>query len=192
MKRYIRAAILDIRDADEYSQNEVAEDINSPIDDIIKLADQISNWTAHESAEFTLKRLANSGNSARIFEGDPELRQSMICCCYDRDLLKIFAEDPDEAVRWRIAANHAASPEILDKLSLDSSAQIRAAVARHKNVPDYTLARLAKDESAFVRYHAAQNPKTPYAILLKLLNDDDSDVRESALENIESRSNSGG
>lgn len=191
MKRYIRAAVLDIRDADEYSQDEVAEDINSPIDDIIKLADQVLNWTAKENAEFTLKRLANSGNSARIFEGDPELRQSMICCCYDQDLLKIFAEDPDDIVRWRIAANHTASPEILDKLSWDSYSQVRAVVARNENVPDYTLARLSKDESAFVRCHVAQNLKTTYAILLKLLNDDDSDVREAALENIEHRSNSG-
>ena len=190
MKRYIKATVRDILDEEKEFQIEVASDINSPIDDLIKLCMQYSNWDAYTKARFSIKRLAHSDNAARIFEGDPELRDRMATTCLDADLLSILAEDPDDDVRWSVAWESMTPPETLDKLSHDSYCQIRASVGANENTPDYTLARLSKDEDGYVRLHVAQNPNTPYAVLLKLLNDDDSDIREVSLKNIENQHNS--
>ena len=181
MKRYIKAAILDILNEDKDYQLEVASDINSPIDDLMKLARNGGIWSIRRRAISTIKRLANSSERSRIFEGDPALRDAFIVVCFDPNLLSIFAEDPDYNVRWSVAMESSTPPETLDKLSYDSNFQIRSSVADNSSTPDYTLAHLARDEKAYVRRCVANNPKTPYAILQNLVNDPDYQVRESVL-----------
>jgi hypothetical protein len=174
---------MDILDEDKYFQLEVAEDINSSIDDLIKLSSYCSNYKARKLARFTIKRIANSPNREHIFDGNFELKDYLVSTCYDSDLLAIFAEDPDREIRWSVAMESDTPTEILDKLSHDSYHMIRNSVAENSNTSDYTLARLSNDENNFVRLGVAQNPKTPYAILLKLSKDESPDVRTSAMEN---------
>ena len=183
MKRYIKAAISDILDEDPEFLLEYAEDINTPIDELFKLGDQWEYYEVRWKAKDTIKRLANSSNRKRIFEGNPKLRDKFVLTCYDSDLLSIFAEDPDDNVRWTVAGESMTPPEVLDKLSYDHYVHIRSDVAKNENTPDYTLARLSKDEDCFVREGVAENPKTPYAILLRLANDESRYVREAVIKN---------
>ena len=183
MKRYIKAAILDILNEDVEYQLECAGDMDTPIDELLKLGSQYEYYEVRWKAKDTIKRLANSSNRKRIFEGDPKLRHSSALTCRDSGLLSIFAEDPDDHVRWTVAKNTMTPPEVLDKLSYDHYVQVRHAIAENKNTPDYTLARLSKDEDCFVRDGVAENPKTPYAILLRLANDGTEYVRETVMKN---------
>lgn len=183
MKKYIKAAILDIRDEDPEFQLECAGDMNIPIDELLKLGQQWEYYEVRWKAIDTIKRLANSSNRKRIFEGNPKLRDTLALTCSDSDLLSIFAEDPEDDVRWTVAGESTTPPEALDKLSYDHYVYVRHDVAKNENTPDYTLARLSKDEERFVREGVAENPKTPYAILLQLANDESRYVREAVMKN---------
>lgn len=88
-----------------------------------------------------------------------------------------------EMKEW-VVRNKTVPLEILEILSGDSEAQIRAEVARKRKLSHALLEKLAKDTDASVRHAIACNAKTPKAILQQMVNDSWDNVSNVASERL--------
>lgn len=88
-------------------------------------------------------------------------------------------------VRGALTVNPKFTGERLEALSRDTSADVRAAVARCGHAPLEMLSRLAEDRSVRVRLALLQwRLAVPTSVLRQLLDDPDAEVRGSAAERL--------
>ncbi|MFB7906715.1 hypothetical protein ACFC1T_09835 [Kitasatospora sp. NPDC056076] len=92
---------------------------------------------------------------------------------------RLFARDPDELVRERLASAVGLPDEVADLLAVDESDDVVAVLGHCTGRPDL-LARLAVHPAAQVRRAAAANEATPAELLTALLDDPEVMVREQA------------
>lgn len=76
------------------------------------------------------------------------------------DVLRDLMTDPLPKVRAALA-KHASDPDILDTLSRDRSAMVRAGAAENVRTPSEILERLSYDRGGMVLYFSVRNPGTP-------------------------------
>ncbi|MEU4117206.1 hypothetical protein AB0F71_22245 [Kitasatospora sp. NPDC028055] len=94
----------------------------------------------------------------------------------------LFARDPDEPVRARLASAVGLPEEVAALLAADGSDDVVSELALHTTGSDL-LARLAAHPAAQVRRSAAANEATPAELLTALLDDPEVTVREQAAAN---------
>lgn len=83
-----------------------------------------------------------------------------------------------------VARNKQVPLTILKLLSEDNDVQVRFAVAMKKKLDYATFGKLANDPDSTVRQRVAYNTKTPTDVLEQLANDHKAIVREVALERL--------
>ena len=86
-------------------------------------------------------------------------------------------------VREAVADNSRTSTNTLNELSKDPVAAVRMAVAESPNVSEENLEGLANDAANYVRWGVAHNEKTPASVLALLVKDPDSYVSDEAKKN---------
>jgi hypothetical protein len=77
--------------------------------------------------------------------------------CSRKPLKQLF-DAPAREVRFLVAINTGADPDILKTLSADPEPAVRQGVAMNRNAPQALLLKLSKDKSENVRYAVAHNP----------------------------------
>ncbi len=90
-----------------------------------------------------------------------------------------YAGSSDERCRLQITRNPACLPRLLDQLSHDRSATVRAAVARHRATDDATLSRLAGDPEKSVVLAVLGNRRTGPASLQILGQSPEASIRSA-------------
>ena len=109
-------------------------------------------------------------------QGDPtsqtenkELRKIKARVASDKEtpavVLAELAGDKSTFVRFLVAGNPGASPEILNRLASDDSRGVRQNVANNPNAPADVLIRLAEDPFEEVQWRLAMNPSCPASVL---------------------------
>ena len=63
------------------------------------------------------------------------------------------------------------------------SFQFKADLAKRTDIPVDLLEQLSKDSMAWIRANVGRNPNTPVTILMELINDEDEMVRMATLRN---------
>ena len=96
------------------------------------------------------------------------------------DVLRTLARDPSISVRRTVAFNVSTPGAVLSSLATDSC---RASVAANTSAPVNVLRALATDSDEGVRYEVASNPCTPEDALATLASDTDEIVRDEAVRN---------
>ena len=81
----------------------------------------------------------------------------------------IIADYPE--MRFWVAQNKTIPPVVLERLSEDADARVRAMVARKGSATEVVLRRLARDQDDGVRLAVARNQRTPRAVLVQLSSD---------------------
>jgi hypothetical protein len=74
----------------------------------------------------------------------------------------------EDKVEWAEEWEPANDGVDINWLAEDSERDVRAALARNKNIPISILEKLAKDEDSKVRREISRNPNTPKEILDKI------------------------
>ncbi|MFI9364116.1 hypothetical protein ACIG5E_24155 [Kitasatospora sp. NPDC053057] len=166
-----------IADADEDLAEELAERADLTPDQVRQLAD------GYEGAAV---RLAARG-LLRAEDVDPLARPQVALVLLDEgrgdpDWARLFAGDPEELVRVRLASAVGLPDEAADLLAADESADVVAVLAIHTARLDL-LTRLAAHPLPTVRRWAAANEAMPVELLTALLDDPEVMVREQAAAN---------
>ncbi|MBW5481059.1 PE-PGRS family protein [Streptomyces bambusae] len=82
-----------------------------------------------------------------------------------------FATDPDPRLRRLALSDPESTPELVETLSRDDSAEVRRDVAEDPRLAPATAVRLLDDPDTSVGARAARNPAVPPDVLIRLLTD---------------------
>ena len=148
------------KDSDDSVVAGVVSNSNTPVDLILDIA------RTHDDP-YILKNLCKNPNAPK----DVVI-----------DALEYLANTDNDYCEFA-ASHQAATPEILNKLSMNTKISVRQAVAKNLSTPIDTLSQLAKDKSAEVRKIAAENPNLPRDLIETLKEDISKYVREAAQRN---------
>ena len=118
-----------------------------------------------------------------LVEHCPSSRLTIASATRSPEVLDRLALDDSSDVREAVADNSRCSTNTLNILLNDSVAAVRMAVAQNPNVNEEDLERLAADNANYVRWGVAHNDKTPASVLARLLTDRDSYVSDEAKKN---------
>jgi 3-methyladenine DNA glycosylase AlkC len=119
-----------------------------------------------------------------VMKGSPRRRMALSCDPFTPSmLLAKLAQDKDGGVRWGVAGNASAGPEVLAKLAQDEETGVRGGVAWNASAGPELLAKLAKDEDGFVRWGVAGNASAGPEVLAKLARDEDATLRRDVARN---------
>jgi hypothetical protein len=118
-----------------------------------------------------------------LIEHCPSSRLTIASATKAVEVLDRLALDSSSDVREAVADNLRTSTGTLNSLSKDNVAAVRMAAAENANVSETDLERLAKDPVNYVRFGVAHNEKTPSNILELILKDPDSYVSDEAKKN---------
>ena len=118
-----------------------------------------------------------------LVEHCPSSRLTIATATKSVEVLQRLALDGSGDVREAVADNLRTPSETLNSLSTDTVPAVRMAVAENINVPLPNLASLATDPVNYVRWGVAHNEKTPTEVLQLIIADSDSYVSDEAKKN---------
>lgn len=118
-----------------------------------------------------------------LIEHCPSSQLTIASATKSVEVLNRLALVDSSDVREAVADNSRAPTVTLNNLSKDSVAAVRMAVAESPNVSQEDLAALANDAANYVRWGVAHNEKTPARVLALLAKDPDSYVSDEAKKN---------
>lgn len=110
-----------------------------------------------DSAEYRRSATDSAADEVwiEVIERFPDLRKWV---AHNRTIsapiVERLAVDPDEEVRWRIAAKNALAPQVLIELATDPSELVRLRVLRHRRLPLKALQTLCGDPVESIRTDA--------------------------------------
>lgn len=94
----------------------------------------------------------------------------------DLVLLETLTQDANAIVRAYAAHNENLSDEMFDRLLSDSNSKVRCCVIYNPNPPERAFVRLATDREKYIRKKVAEHHRTPGYVLKKQASDDDINV----------------
>lgn len=103
------------------------------------------------------------------------------------DMLERLSSDPCALVRAAVVLNPRVTAAILDALAGDTNDEVRISVAMNLLTPDELLERLSADWSDDVRWAVAQHPFTSRPVLERLEHDSDPRTAEDARFSLRAR-----
>jgi hypothetical protein len=118
-----------------------------------------------------------------LIEHCPSSRLTIASATKSADVLDRLGLDTSIDVREAVADNLRTSASTLNLLSSDSAAAVRMAVAENPKVSEANLESLATDPVNYVRWGVAHNEKTTTNVLQLLVADPDSYVSDEARKN---------
>lgn len=118
-----------------------------------------------------------------VFPCDEDARADYARYTKSPELIEIYAFDPDDHVRCRVAENPNITEELLRMLAQDSSWHTKCGVAWNPKTPSDILEMLSHDFDTDVRMNVAGNINAPVEVLQRLSKDPDILVREAVAEN---------
>ncbi|MFT8592370.1 MAG: AbrB family transcriptional regulator [Bifidobacterium sp.] len=150
---------------------------------VLSTAEQ-SDVEAQETLNVSYERLRHSTDSTELSDmAHAPLPDSSDQAAFSRStaLLEAVAGNPNTPVEDRVfLAERMPFPNVLVKLSTDSEADVRAAVAGNASDKNWLVGRLAKDADARVRSAALQNPQASWRIRLEGAQTQDLDAQTLA------------
>ena len=148
MKRYIRAAVLDLSQESLEDRRRIAENPNTNARTLLALLeDEQTRYYALRNPSMPVSKLAE------------------------------LSESPDEQIRVYVAANPSTPVNILRKLAADISWRVRIQVAANPNLPEDIMYDLLTAGESHVYQYLGNNPHVPVDILQQLSEDPDWAVR---------------
>lgn len=118
-----------------------------------------------------------------LIEHCPSSRLTIASATKSVEVLDRLSRDSSSDVREEVADNPRTPASTLDTLSRDSIPAVRMAVAESASVSEENLASLAGDPANYVRWGVAHNEKTRSSVLETLIKDPDSYVSDEAKKN---------
>jgi hypothetical protein len=156
-------------------------------DDFVEFISQHRDEIAHGSYDLRIEkdwaRDLTSEDLLLLIEHCPSSRLTIASATKSVEVLERLALDDSLDVREAVADNLRTPTATLNALSTDSAAAVRMAVAENANVSEANLETLAKDPVNYVRFGVAHNEKTPSNVLELIISDPDSYVRDEARKN---------
>jgi hypothetical protein len=113
----------------------------------------------------------------------PSSRLTIASATKSVEVLERLSLDASIDVREAVADNLRTPTRTLDVLTADSASAVRMAVAENVNVSEPSLEKLATDPINYVRWGVAHNEKTPASVLQLVITDPDSYVSDEAKKN---------
>lgn len=153
MKKYVRAAIGNISEESEEAKREFAENPDTDISTLTRLA--------HDSERWVRSSVARNPNASE-------------------DLLTVLSKDSDWIVRREVARNPNVSEDLLVRLSGDSYVDVRREVAKNPKTPVVALEDLVRDSLLSVQTTAAENPNATQEIR-DIYNSDIDSIKEEVI-----------
>jgi len=164
-------------------QKIVSEDWDDFVEFINNHRDEIARGQYDLRIEKDWARDLTNQDLLLLIEHCPSSRLTIASATRSVDVLERLSLVDSSDVREAVADNSRASTSMLNNLAKDSIAAVRMAVAESPNVSEENLAALANDAANYVRWGVAHNEKTPASILALLVKDQDSYVSDEARKN---------
>jgi hypothetical protein len=101
------------------------------------------------------------------------------------ELLRLAAQEPEAAIRRRLAENPSTPLAVLSSLAVDEDVDVRIAVSGNPLTPQWLRSKLSHDDSPTVRVAVAEDPYTPLTILKRLADDENAYVQHQAKRTID-------
>jgi hypothetical protein len=161
----------------------VPEDWDDFVTFISKHRDEIARGSYDLRIEKDWARDLTPEDLLLLIEHCPSSRLTIASATKSVDVLDRLSLDASIDVREVVADNLRTPTSTLNALSIDSAAAVRMAVAQNANVSEANLETLAKDPVNYVRWGVAHNEKTPANILQLITSDPDSYVSDEAKKN---------
>ncbi|MEK6407843.1 MAG: hypothetical protein AABN34_12845 [Acidobacteriota bacterium] len=156
-------------------------------DDFVKFISQHRDDIAHGRYDLRIEkdwaRDLTSEDLLLLIEHCPSSRLTIASATKSVEVLDRLSRDSSSDVREEVADNPRTPASTLDTLSRDSVPAVRMAVAESANVSEENLERLASDPANYVRWGVAHNEKTRSSVLEMLVKDPDSYVGDEAKKN---------
>jgi len=141
MKRYIRTAIIDMKDEPAETRREIAASPHTREDELLKLA----------------------------MDGDPYVVAGLLRNPnLPVSILEILTDSRLANIRYAIAGRETTPPDILEKLSRDEDWEVRVAVAGNPNTPEDILNILSQEGSTAMIYSLLMNPRVPSSLVARV------------------------
>jgi hypothetical protein len=161
----------------------VPEDWDDFVEFISQHRDEIARGNYDLRIEKDWARDLTNEDLLLLIEHCPSSRLTIASATKSPEVLARLALDASVDVREAVADNLRTATDTLNSLSKDSTAAVRMAVAENPNVSEANLATLATDAVNYVRWGVAHNEKTSSTILQLIITDPDSYVSDEAKKN---------
>lgn len=191
MKRYIRSAVVNIKDESEETKWELARNPNLRPETLREIADSLSErspWGAYVAViENPNTPVDVLENLMRLYGGDPQVSMTIACCPnVTSELLKYIYDHSlgHRGILSCVAGNPKTPEYILKKLSQNSYSYIRAKCADNPSTPgrEKLQGKLLQSFEVNVRADLAR-VTSEYTVLSKLARDPSNKVREMVTAN---------
>jgi hypothetical protein len=161
----------------------VPEDWDDFVEFISKHRDEIAHGSYDLRIEKDWARDLTSEDLLLLIEHCPSSRLTIASATKSVEVLDRLSLDASLDVREAVADNLRTTTSTLSSLATDPAASVRMAVAENANVSEANLESLAKDPVNYVRWGVAHNEKTPAHVLQLVIADSDSYVSDEAKKN---------
>jgi len=156
-------------------------------DDFVKFIGQHREEIAHGSYDLRIEkdwaRDLTTEDLLLLIAHCPSSRLTIASATKSVEVLERLSLDPSSDVKEAVADNLRTPSSTLNALSTDAVAAVRMAVAENPNVSEANLESLATDPVNYVRWAVAHNEKTPSNVLQLIIADADSYVSDEAKRN---------
>jgi len=156
-------------------------------DDFVEFISQHRDEIAHGNYDLRIEkdwaRDLTTEDLLLLIEHCPSSRLTIASATKSAEVLDRLALDASIDVKEAVADNLRTPTSTLDILSTDVAAAVRMAVAENPNVSEANLESLAKDPVNYVRWGVAHNEKTPSNVLQLIISDTDAYVSDEAKKN---------
>jgi hypothetical protein len=168
---------------DATAQKIVPEDWDDFVDFISKHREDIADGRYDLRIEKDWARELTIEDLLLLIEHCPSSRLTIASATKSPEVLDRLAVDSSSDIREEVADNPRTSAITLDTLAKDSIAAVRMATAGNATTSVANLVSLSNDEVNYVRWGVAHNEKTPSSALETLIKDTDSYVSDEAKKN---------
>ena len=161
-------------------REKVAENPSTSRNDVFGLAHDKA-WPVALSA---VSHIHNQDDLKTIIENQPHVIASEAYRrIRDHAILTRAAGDPNWEVRYNVAQNEHAHPDVLVRLIDDTDISVRVTLAERGDLPPVVLRAMAESPNATVRFEAARRAETPPDCLVVLATDPGHTVRRAVASN---------
>jgi len=168
---------------DATKQKVIPEDWDDFVEFISHHRDEIARGSYDLRIEKDWARDLTTEDLLLLIEHCPSSRLTIASATKSVEVLERLSQDSSIDVREAVADNLRTPTSTLNALSTDSASSVRMAVAENANVSEANLETLARDAVNYVRWGVAHNEKTPPNVLQLVINDPDSYVSDEAKKN---------
>ena len=168
---------------DATKQKVIPEDWDDFVEFISHHRDEIARGSYDLRIEKDWARDLTTEDLLLLIEHCPSSRLTIASATKSVEVLERLSLDASIDVREAVADNLRTPPGTLSALSTDSASAVRMAVAENANVSEANLETLARDPVNYVRWGVAHNEKTPANVLQLVISDPDSYVSDEAKKN---------